>query len=100
MASTDGISSLQTILGSLSTSGAKETAATKAAQTGKSISPAEAQFDRANFSTVGGLVAQNGSSDVRTAKVAALQQTIANGTYNVSSQDVASKIVEGLLSGR
>ena len=99
MASTDGISSLQTVLGSLSTSGTKEAGATKATQTGKS-SLTNAHLDQASFSTVGGLVAQTGSSDVRTARVAALQQTIANGTYSVSSQDVASKIVEGLLSTR
>ena len=99
MAGTDGISSLQTILGSLSTSGAKETGATKAAATGKT-GAASGHLDQASFSTVGGLVAPNGSSDVRTAKVAALQQTIANGTYRISSEDVANKIVEGLLSGR
>ncbi|SNS75518.1 anti-sigma-28 factor, FlgM family [Granulicella rosea] len=37
-------------------------------------------------------------SDVRFEKVAALQAAIADGTYSVSSHDVAAKIVDQLLS--
>jgi negative regulator of flagellin synthesis FlgM len=36
-------------------------------------------------------------SDVRTDRVAALQQSIAAGTYNVSSSDVADKVISALL---
>lgn len=36
-------------------------------------------------------------SDVRMEKITALQQTIANGTYNVSADDVADKIINSLL---
>jgi len=36
-------------------------------------------------------------SDVRFEKVAALQQQIAAGTYNVSSSDVADKLLSSLL---
>jgi negative regulator of flagellin synthesis FlgM len=36
--------------------------------------------------------------DVRTEKVATLQAALAAGTYNVSSADVADKLVETLLS--
>ena len=36
-------------------------------------------------------------SDTRSAKVASLQQAIAAGTYNVSSSDVADKIIQSLL---
>jgi negative regulator of flagellin synthesis FlgM len=38
-----------------------------------------------------------GSSDVRTDKVASLQAAIANGTYNVSSSDVAGKMISSML---
>jgi negative regulator of flagellin synthesis FlgM len=54
--------------------------------------------DQANLSSTGGLVAQAlESSDIRSAKVASLQQTIAAGTYSVSSSDVADKIIQSLL---
>jgi negative regulator of flagellin synthesis FlgM len=36
-------------------------------------------------------------SDVRMEKVAALQQAIEAGTYNVSSSDVADKLISSLL---
>ena len=36
--------------------------------------------------------------DVRTGKVAALQQSIAAGTYGVSASDVASKVMDFLLN--
>ncbi len=55
-------------------------------------------LDQANLSSAGGVVAQALEvSDTRFAKVAALQQAIATGTYNVSSSDVADKIIQSLL---
>jgi negative regulator of flagellin synthesis FlgM len=54
--------------------------------------------DQTNLSSTAGLVAQAlESSDIRSAKVASLQQAIAAGTYNVSSSDVADKIIQSLL---
>jgi|ERR1700721_1354034 negative regulator of flagellin synthesis FlgM len=55
-------------------------------------------LDQANLSSAGGVVAQAmESSDTRYAKVAALQQAIATGSYSVSSSDVADKIIQSLL---
>ena len=55
--------------------------------------------DRTSLSSASGLVAQALSgSDVRTDKVAALQQSIAAGTYGVSASDVASKVMDFLLN--
>jgi negative regulator of flagellin synthesis FlgM len=54
--------------------------------------------DQANVSPAGNFIAQAlEGSDTRSAKVASLQQAIAAGSYNVSSADVANKIIEGLL---
>lgn len=54
--------------------------------------------DLTELSSTGGLVAQAlGGSDVRTDKVAALQQSIATGSYSVPSSDVADKIIQSLL---
>jgi negative regulator of flagellin synthesis FlgM len=54
--------------------------------------------DQTNLSSTGGLVAQAlGISDVRSAKVASLQQAIAAGSYNVPSSNVADKMIQSLL---
>jgi negative regulator of flagellin synthesis FlgM len=54
--------------------------------------------DNATLSAAANLVGQAlTGSDVRTEKVAALQQAIAAGTYNVSSSDVADKLISSLL---
>ena len=54
--------------------------------------------DQASLSAASTLLVQAlRTPDVRTEKVATLQATIAAGTYNVSSADVAAKLVETLL---
>jgi negative regulator of flagellin synthesis FlgM len=54
--------------------------------------------DLTSLSAAGGLVAQSlEGSDIRSGKVAALQQAIVGGTYNVSSSAVADKIMQSLL---
>jgi negative regulator of flagellin synthesis FlgM len=56
------------------------------------------QVDQTRLSSTGGLVAQAlEGSDIRSAKVASLQQAIAAGSYSVSSSDVAHKIIQSLL---
>jgi negative regulator of flagellin synthesis FlgM len=57
-----------------------------------------ARVDKANLSAAGSLVMQTLSeSDVRAGKVTALQQSIVAGTYNISSSDVAAKLLDALL---
>jgi negative regulator of flagellin synthesis FlgM len=54
--------------------------------------------DSAKVSLAGAMLSQaTTGSDVRFEKVAALQQSIAAGTYNVSASDVASRLVDSLL---
>ncbi|HEY8996824.1 MAG TPA: flagellar biosynthesis anti-sigma factor FlgM [Edaphobacter sp.] len=53
--------------------------------------------DAATLSTASGLLAKAlDTSDVRSAKVDALRQSIAEGTYSVPSIEVAGKIVDAL----
>ncbi len=54
--------------------------------------------DQTSLSLASGLITKALSlSDVRSDKVAGLQKAIASGTYNVSSSDVAEKLVKSLL---
>lgn len=54
--------------------------------------------DDAKLSATAGVVAQALlGSDVRTEKVAALQQAITAGTYGIPAVDVAAKVVSALL---
>ncbi|MHB1022540.1 MAG: flagellar biosynthesis anti-sigma factor FlgM [Acidobacteriaceae bacterium] len=53
--------------------------------------------DQTHVSTVGGLVVQAlQSSDVRMEKVSSIQQSLATGTYNVSANDVAGKLIRSM----
>jgi negative regulator of flagellin synthesis FlgM len=101
MTGLNGIGTGTSVIGSLnlnSTSSATETApaAVKASDTAPASTGTVT--DQASVSSTGGLVAQAlNTSDVRSDKVAALQTAIASGSYQVSSADVASKIVDSLL---
>jgi len=104
----DGIGALHSLLGKLDvneTKAAARATATVAAAAGSSTNAAtganglNGSVDQAKVSVAGGLLAQaSGLSDVREAKVAALQKAIASGTYNVSAGDVAGKLVDTMLS--
>ena len=98
MSYTNGIGSLQQVLSSIaSTSTKPATDAISDADQGASTR-ASMQQDQANLSSASGVVTQAlGGSDVRFENVAALQQAIASGNYNVSSADVAEKMVDSLL---
>lgn len=96
MSGTNGISSLQKALGSLSLTETKQVKASGSAQADVKART----FDQANVSAAAGLAALGTTDgDVRLDKVAALQQSIAAGTYKVSSLDVASRMVDSLLTG-
>jgi len=57
-----------------------------------------AAADQTQWSAASGVMAQAlAGSDVRSDKVAALQQAIAAGTYNVPAADVAAKVMGSLM---
>jgi flagellar biosynthesis anti-sigma factor FlgM len=102
MSYASGINSLPQTSNSTASSEAKPVAqvsapekASKASE--RSIANPE-QLDQTRLSSTSGLVAQAMEGpDIRSAKVASLQQAIAAGNYSVSSSDVADKIIESLL---
>jgi negative regulator of flagellin synthesis FlgM len=97
MSYASGIGSLQQAINSIKPSEAKPASASDGLINEPSIASVE-HADQANLSSTGGLVAQAlEGSDIRATKVASLQQAIATGTYNVSSSDVADKIIQSLL---
>ena len=105
MSYTDGIGNLQQIISSLATpetrasqtNSTQETATTTPA-TSASAAPTAQKADQASLSATSSVISQALSSDdVRTEKVAALQQAIAAGSYNVSSSDVADKLIQSVL---
>jgi negative regulator of flagellin synthesis FlgM len=79
-----------------------EPAAPTSAQ-GKSTPPSSSSgllSDRATLSSAASEVSQAASGeDVRMDKVAAVQQALAAGTYNVPASAVASKVIDSMLSG-
>ena len=94
MSYASGIGSLQQAINSISSAETKPAATAITPDGDASVE----HTDEANLSSAGGIVAQAlEGSDVRTAKVAALQQAIADGSYNVSSSDVAEKMIQSLL---
>jgi flagellar biosynthesis anti-sigma factor FlgM len=105
MAGLDGISTLSQVLGSLSPNGGvngtasvAETTVSSSVKTGDSSSEKVATTDTTSVSSTGGLVAAALTTpDVRLDKVAELQTSISNGSYNVPAANVASSIVDSLL---
>jgi negative regulator of flagellin synthesis FlgM len=57
--------------------------------------------DLATFSSAASEVSQTaGDSSVRMDKVAGIQSALASGSYNVSAEAVASKVVDSMLAER
>lgn len=102
MSYTNGIGNLQQVHGSITpatTQPASQAVETANAPKRQDVSAAHAQpTDKANLSSTSGMIAHAlEGSDVRTDKVAALQQAIASGSYQVSSSQVAGKMIDSLL---
>jgi negative regulator of flagellin synthesis FlgM len=102
MSYASGIGSQHGAIDSISPSGAKPAIQANGsdgiANEGAGPIPQVEHADQTSLSSAGGLVAQAlESSDIRSAKVASLQQAIAAGSYSVSSSDVADKIIQSLL---
>ena len=98
MSYTDGIGPLQHSLNSVASATPAQVSATESKAGTAAAANRGIQTDHADLSTTGGLISKAlEGSDVRTAKVEALQQAIASGSYNVSSSDVADKMIQSLL---
>ena len=96
MSYTSGIGSAQTAINSIAPSEAKPSI--QASASNGTINEQPIATDQTNLSSTGGLVAQAlEGSDTRSAKVASLQQAISAGRYNVSSLDIADKIIQSLV---
>lgn len=81
----------------ISTTEANPSRIRSAASTEHTATISSERPDEANLSITGGLIAQAlGGSDVRTAKIDAIQIAITNGTYNVPSSEVAGKIIQSM----
>jgi negative regulator of flagellin synthesis FlgM len=98
MSYTNGIANLQQALASLASTSTKPvTDMVSGMDRGASV-VVPVQEDQASLSFTGGAMSQAlGASDVRSTKVAALQQAIASGSYKVPSSDVAEKMIDSLL---
>jgi negative regulator of flagellin synthesis FlgM len=101
MSFASGIDSLQQAVNSSAPSSAKPVEQANRPESVAVASTASIEnadhLDQAELSSAGGVITQAlEGSDIRYEKVASLQQAIAAGDYNVSSSDVADKIIEGL----
>lgn len=98
MSYTSGIGGLQQAINSISLPETMPAATALTPNGDDELVASEEHTDEANLSSAGGMVARTlEGSDVRTAKVAALQQAIADGSYNVASSDVAEKMIQTLV---
>ncbi|MFZ0663294.1 MAG: flagellar biosynthesis anti-sigma factor FlgM [Acidobacteriaceae bacterium] len=81
--------------------GDAQVSASGKASRGSAVSTASVSNDEAHLSGAALLASQAASlSDVRTGKVQAIQIAIANGSYSVSSTDVADSLINYMLGSK
>jgi len=105
MSYTNGIGNLQQALSSVTPAtnattqpASQVTESTGASQQRSATAASAKQTDQTSLSSASGIISHAlEGSDVRSDKVAALQKAIASGSYNVSSSDVAGKMIDSLL---
>jgi negative regulator of flagellin synthesis FlgM len=98
MSYTNGIGDWKQVLPAIAPASASQTQQSGSRSHAAENRPAAAAQDATTLSSTGELVSRALSTpDVRTAKVEALQKAIADGSYNVSSSDVAGKMIDSLL---
>ena len=102
MSYSNGINNLQQTISPIATAEPKPVVPANAPKTtangGGGTVGGAGRTDEANLSSTGSFVSQAlEGSDVRSEKVASLQQAIATGSYSVPSSDVADKIIQSLL---
>ncbi|MBB6147245.1 negative regulator of flagellin synthesis FlgM [Silvibacterium bohemicum] len=75
-----------------------ETASTAARTTASQPAAAESAIDQAHLSAAANIMSQAaGQTDVRMDKVASVQAALASGSYQVSSAQVAGKLIDQML---
>jgi negative regulator of flagellin synthesis FlgM len=98
MSYTNGIGDWKQVFPAVAPTSASQTQQSGGRSKATENKPASGAQDEAKLSSTGELVARALSTpDVRTAKVEALQKAIADGSYNVSSSDVAARMIDSLL---
>lgn len=98
MSYSNGIGDWNKILNPIAPASTTEPRQVNPAKFAEAQTTAQVQTDKAKLSPASELLANApAGSDVRTAKVEALQKAIADGSYKVSSGDVADKIVQSML---
>lgn len=94
---TNEIGNVQQTTGTAATEAAKPVSGGAAKSSGAAQTSSQ-QTDQAELSAAGSLISKAlDGSDVRMDKVQALQRAIASGSYQVSSSDVADKLVDSMM---
>jgi negative regulator of flagellin synthesis FlgM len=93
----DSLHTLQPVSGTSESTPVSPVAGVRPQQSGSSVAPG-VSADHTEVSTAASLANKAMSApDVRMDKVTALQQALKDGTYAVSAEDVANKIVNHML---